>query len=95
MDALNKIFEEQEVRLTGKDFLEEPGSPEYSIVHALDDSCLLFQVKEIQSYPRVNVFSETNSLESTQRILTPIMQNSANDKPKQSMLHFSQLDLKL
>jgi len=28
------------------DFIEEPYSPEYTIVKALDDSCVLFTVKE-------------------------------------------------
>jgi len=43
-NALQQIHEERKV--SGKDFVEEPSSPEYSILHALDDSCLLFAVKE-------------------------------------------------
>lgn len=47
INALKKIYEHQEkTRLIGTDYIEEPDSPEYSILHALDDSCLLFAVKE-------------------------------------------------
>jgi hypothetical protein len=31
------------------EFVEEPDSPEYTIVSAIDDSCVLFAVKEGQS----------------------------------------------
>lgn len=47
MSALGRILEQQEKsRLIGQDYLEHPESPEYSILHALDDSCLLFAIKE-------------------------------------------------
>lgn len=43
------------------DFIEEPNSPEYTIVQAIDDSCVLFAVKETQSNPNANIMSENNS----------------------------------
>ena len=47
LGALTQVYEQQDLnRMAGQDYLEEPGSPEYSIVHALDESCLLFAVKE-------------------------------------------------
>ena len=47
IEALKEIHENQETcRRIGQDYIEEPASPEYSILHALDDSCLLFAVKE-------------------------------------------------
>lgn len=47
LSALTQIQAQQDLnRMVGQDYLEEPGSPEYSIVHALDESCLLFAVKE-------------------------------------------------
>ena len=47
LGALTQIYEKQDLnRMAGQDYLEEPSSPEYSIVHALDESCLLFAVKE-------------------------------------------------
>ena len=56
--ALTELHSRQEAgRLVGQDYLEEPNSPEYSILHALDDSCLLFAVKEHQTDPRVHVHS--------------------------------------
>jgi hypothetical protein len=45
INALMEIHEHQS-RLGGKDYLDEPASPEYSILHAIDDSCILFAVKE-------------------------------------------------
>ena len=79
LQALNKIYEEQDVRLTGQDFLEEPGSPEYSLMQAIDDSCLLFAVKENQSDPRIKVHSDNSSLESTQKLLTPALNRNFHD----------------
>ena len=74
LSALTQIYEQQDLnRMVGQDYLEEPGSPEYSIVHALDESCLLFAVKENQSDPRVQVHSEDSSLESTRKIITPLV----------------------
>ena len=60
--------------MMGQDYLEEPNSPEYSILHAIDDSCVLFAVKENQNDPRVNLHSEGNSIESSKKIITPLMQ---------------------
>ena len=54
-----------------QNYIEEPNSPEYSIVHAIDDSCLLFAVKENQT--NTNEYSDNSSLESTQKIITPLM----------------------
>lgn len=46
-NALQKIYEEQDSRrLTGQDYIEEKNSPEYTILSAIDDSCVLFAVKE-------------------------------------------------
>ena len=45
--SLNKIYVEQDSRRNKKDFLEEPDSPEYTIVSAIDDSCVLFAVKDV------------------------------------------------
>jgi hypothetical protein len=35
----------------GRDFIEEPASPEYSIFKSIDDRCLLFAVREDYSDP--------------------------------------------
>ena len=45
-DSLQMIYDEQNTAGIGRDFIEEPDSPEYTIVSALDDSCVLFAVKE-------------------------------------------------
>lgn len=45
-NKLQKIYEEQDPRRATSDFLEQPNSPEYTYVTALDDSCVLFAVKE-------------------------------------------------
>ena len=63
--SLNRIHEEQDTRRYGRDFIEEPNSPEYTIVSAIDDSCVLFAVKETQNLPGVNVKSDVSSFEST------------------------------
>jgi len=65
-NALTKIYEEQDSQRPGSDFVEEPNSPEYTIVSAIDDSCVLFAVKELQSNPAVNVRSDDSSLNTTQ-----------------------------
>ena len=46
LQALNKIFEEQKQLNVGRDYVEEPSSPEYSILRSIDDNCLLFAVRE-------------------------------------------------
>ena len=45
-ESLHKIYQEQDYAKLRCDFLEEPHSPEYTIVAAIDESCVLFQVKE-------------------------------------------------
>lgn len=62
------------------DFLEEPRSPEYTIVTALDDSCVLFAVKEGQGNSSAN-----NSLESTQNIITPQLYRNFYDPDRQNL----------
>lgn len=66
--ALQELQELQEQsRRVGQEHLEEPASPEYSILHGLDDNCILFAVKENQTDPRVHVYSSgESSLNSTQ-----------------------------
>jgi hypothetical protein len=77
---LNKVYAEQEKpgtnKKTGKDFEEDPmHSPEYSIVHALDDSCVLFTVNEDQEDPRIRENNSDNtSHESTQKLISPALQ---------------------
>lgn len=60
-DSLNKIYQEQDYQKLRCDFEEEPHSPEYTIVSAIDDSCVLFAVKENQSNPEVDIRSECSS----------------------------------
>ena len=48
-DSLNKIFEEQKGLNTLDQNIEEK-SPEYTIVSAIDDSCVLFAVKETPTH---------------------------------------------
>ncbi|CDW84940.1 UNKNOWN [Stylonychia lemnae] len=60
--SLEKIYKEQDYQKLRSDFIEEPYSPEYTIVRALDDSCVLFAVKENQSSQ--NGFDNTRFFES-------------------------------
>ncbi len=53
-------------------FLEEPNSPEYTIVSAIDDSCVLFAVKPLERGPEGDNSNESNSLNSTQKLVTPL-----------------------
>jgi hypothetical protein len=46
LKALNQIFEEQKHLNIGRDFIEEPSSPEYSTLRSIDDQFLLFAVRE-------------------------------------------------
>ena len=54
--SLQRIYEEQDC--FGKDYIEEPNSPEYTIVSAIDDSCVLFAVKDSQSNENTNFKSD-------------------------------------
>lgn len=45
--TLEKIYQEQELSNIGKEFIEQTHSPEYTIVQAIDDSCILFTVKDV------------------------------------------------
>ena len=100
--SLKRIFEGPEKsRLLGQDYLEEPNSPEYSIFHAIDDSCLLFAIKEDQTDQGVNLDSSGgSSLESTQKLITPMMTANVQDPQSwisemNSVAMASQLDLRL
>lgn len=81
INSLKKILERPDKsRLLGQDYLEEPASPEYSILHAIDDSCLFFAINENQTDPRVRIDSSAeNSLESTQKLITPMMTQNVQD----------------
>jgi hypothetical protein len=46
INALNKIFDEQRNRNYGRDYIEEPSSPEYEMFRSIDETCLLFAVRE-------------------------------------------------
>ena len=65
VNALNKIFEEQRHQNIGRDFIEEPHSPQYNILRSTDETCLLFAVKEDQEDPDADIYSDLSSLEST------------------------------
>lgn len=53
-DSLNKIFEEQKALNQLDQNNNEEKSPEYTIVSAIDDSCVLFAVKETPSHNMEN-----------------------------------------
>jgi len=73
INALNKIFDEQRHKNYGRDYIEEPSSPEYSMFKSTDETCLLFAVREDQVDPTAEIYSDHSSLESTQRIISPTM----------------------
>jgi hypothetical protein len=78
-NSLHKIYDEQDSRRNKCDYLEEPNSPEYTIVSAIDDSCVLFAVKENQPNQNQSIKSESSSLESTHRRMTPAQMRNIYD----------------
>jgi hypothetical protein len=66
-----------------KDFEEDPShSPEYSMHHAMDDSCVLFTVNEHQSDPRIREHLPSDggsSPASTQKLISPAIIKNMHD----------------
>eukprot|EP00347_Sterkiella_histriomuscorum_P008212 403345949 len=77
--SLEKIYQEQDQQNLRSGLIEEPNSPEYTIVRALDNSCVLFQVKENQPNTVLTESDGNSGYNSGLKLQSPNIQSHFHD----------------